>query len=192
MCQCGSCSCGWGWSVLFCVALWATPVKQPWPPKVLKRTSWPGWVSNPATLCQRLRQSWRNSNRRTLTSGERLMKWPNGTSDRPAPTKPSCWRWATASLVCPTEDFFGLPSENVACLTAPCLLCNSGVPCDVGFRGFFPSRRCERETTNSCLLRSRNWKPWDSSWQPVEERYAFKYHQNYMLNNNTFALDHNV
>lgn len=89
----------------FLLKFWVTPVKKPWPLKVLKRTSSPGWASNPATLSQRRRQSWRNSSRRMLTSGERLMKWPNDTSDRPAPTKASCWRWTSACPLWHIEGF---------------------------------------------------------------------------------------
>lgn len=55
--------------------------------------------------------------------------------------------------------FFGVCLWNKpACLTLLCLFCHSCVACDV-FRGFCPSRRCERETINSYLLRSKSWKP---------------------------------
>lgn len=60
----------------------------------------------------------------------------------------------------------------VCFLTVPCLFCHFCMACDVGFRGSFLSRRFGRETINSYLLRSKNWKPWDSSWQPEEERYV--------------------
>lgn len=105
------------WSVLFSADFWVTPVKKPWPLKVLKRTSSACWASNLAT--QRQRQSWRDWSRRTLTSGGRLMKWPNGTSDRPAPTKASCWRWTSACPLCRIEGFAlvaSLEYENCALL----------------------------------------------------------------------------
>lgn len=86
-----------------CTFLWITPVKEPCPLKVLKRRSSTWWGSNPPTLSRRRRQSWRESSRRMLTFGGRLMKWTNGTSDRPAPTKASSWWWANA---CPLLRLF--------------------------------------------------------------------------------------
>lgn len=89
-----------------CTFLWITPVKEPCPLKVLKRRSSAWWASNPPTLSRRRRQSWRDSSRRMLTFGGRLMKWTNGTSDRPVPTKASSWWWANACPLCPIKGFF--------------------------------------------------------------------------------------
>lgn len=44
------------------------------------------------------------------------------------------------------------------------------------FRGSFPSRRCEKETISSCLLKSRSYRHWDSSWRPEEERLVLVTH----------------
>ena len=145
------------------------PLKKPWPLKVLKRTLPPSWASNPATPSQRRRQSWRDWSRRMLTSGERLMKWPNDTSNRPAPKKASCWRWPPPFVSAVLRVFCFL-SCHFRTYKLPGLFCYFCMTCNIVFRGLFPWRRCERETINSCLLRSKNWKPWGSSWQPGEER----------------------
>lgn len=75
-----------------------TGARWPWHPRGQKRPSSVGWGLSRAALVPRLRPSWTESGRRTLTCGGRLMSWPSDTSSHPTRTRASCWRWAQGSF----------------------------------------------------------------------------------------------